>query len=135
MQLTRKQAWPEILAAEIKAAEMRPFSWGTHDCCAFAARVVEAMTGVNFMEDFPGYTDEASAASVIDEFDGVSGIAGLCLEEAIAVNFAQRGDVVLMPTDRGDALGICVDHMVAFASAKGLAFHPLSACRLAWRVG
>ena len=134
MQLTRKQSWPEILAIQIKAAEMRPFSWGSHDCCAFAARVVEAMTGVSFMTDFPEYSDEARASVLVGEFGGVEGIAGLCLGEANAPAFAQRGDVVLMPTDQGDALGICIDHRAAFASARGLAFHPVSACRVAWRV-
>lgn len=92
------------------------------------------MTGVNFMADFPEYSHETSAEVLIEEFGGVEGIAGLCLGEPIGVNFAQRGDVVLMPTEKGDALGICIDHRAAFAAARGLAFHPISGCRLAWRV-
>lgn len=135
MQLTRKQSWPEILAEEIKAAEMRPFSWGTHDCCAFAARVVEAITGQDFMgAPFAPYETEAEAQEILAEFGGVEGIAGLCLDQPIPVNFASRGDVMLMPTERGDALGICIDHRAAFASVKGLMLQPVSACRLAWMV-
>lgn len=132
--MQRREDWPEILAVQIKAAEMRPFCWGSHDCCAFAARVVQAMTGVDFMADFPEYADEARAQALIAEYGGVQGIAGLCLGAPIAPAFAQRGDVVLMPTEKGDALGICIDHRAVFASGRGLAFCPMAACRQAWRV-
>jgi hypothetical protein len=132
----KRDDWPERLAEEMRAAHARPFSFGSHDCCAFAARCVAAQTGRDFMADFPPYDTEAGAAAVLEARGGVRGIATACLGEPIAVNFAHRGDVVLMPTPAGDALGVVTSsgRHAAFPTARGLVVQPLAACELAWRV-
>ena len=134
MNLTRKDDWPALLAAEIEAARGRLFSWGTHDCCAFCARCVAAITGRDFMVEFGAYADEFDAAAMIEQCGGVARIARACLGPQIDVTLAQRGDVVMRATSEGNALGICLGEQSAFASSRGLAFHPTAGCNGAWRV-
>lgn len=130
----RVENWPELLAEEIKAARARPFSWGVHDCCAFAATVVAQMTGRDFMVDFPDYQDEAGAEAIIQQHGGVEGIATRCLGDPIPVLKAQRGDVCSVDTEQGPALGICDGLVVWCAALRGLSFVPLAKARMAWRV-
>lgn len=131
----RLENWPEILAEQIKAAEMRPFCWGKHDCCAFAATVVEAMTGRDWMvPPFAPYETEAEAREIIAEHAGLKGIATACLGEPIAPAFAQRGDVALIVIDGRDSLGICVDYRIAAASVRGLVHVPITEAVCAWYV-
>ncbi len=52
--------------------------------------------------------------------------------EAIA---ARRGDIVLMDSDRGPVLGVCVGAVVAKAGAEGgIEYVALSLARRAWRL-
>ena len=129
----RKENWPEILAGEIKAAKSRPFSWGQHDCCAFAARVVQALTGEDFLQDFPAYHDAVGAGAILGE-GTVEDIANVCLGEPIPPLSAQRGDVCLIDTPDGPALGICDGAWIWCAARTGLNCRPLADARHAWRV-
>lgn len=131
----RKENWPELLADELRAADARPFSFGVHDCCAFAARVVAAMTGRDLMAQFPAYDSDEGAQAILMAHGGMAGIWTHCLGEPIAVAYAQRGDVVMMPTERGDAAGICLGSQAAFAAPVGVACHALQQVTKAWRVG
>jgi len=45
--VSRPPDWPERLLAALAAARDRPFRWGEHDCCLFAADLIEAVTGVD----------------------------------------------------------------------------------------
>lgn len=138
----RKENWPEILAAEIQGARKRPFSFGTHDCCAFAARVVEAMTGVNWKDTFLTYTDAAGAQDIIDEQGGVESLATQCLGPPIPPLCAQRGDVCLVELSGADigehgafVLGICDGARVVVARPPaGIVQLPLRMAVKAWRV-
>lgn len=132
----KRPDWPERLAEEIKAAAGRPFTFGRHDCCAFCAGAVRAQTGRDLMAGFARYDDAAGAQQILDTRNGVRGIAQDCLGDPIPVAFAQRGDVVLLPTARGDALGIVAldGRRALFAGPRGLSVEALGACTMAWRV-
>ena len=138
--MQRYPDWPERLKAAIEDARDEPFAWGTNDCALFACNVIRDITGVDFADEFRGrYDDRRGAIRVLNE------IAGLGLEaladhladrEGIAevpVAFAQRGDVVLMDTATGPALGICIGGEVATPQENaGLAFVPVATARRAW---
>lgn len=136
----RHEAWPEILADEIQAARGRPFQWGTHDCCAFAARVVHALTGVDFMGAFPAYDNAAGARRIITVCDGLEAMVTQCLGEPVAPLCAQRGDVCLValptPGEHGaHALGICDGARVVLACPPaGIVQAPLKLAVRAWKV-
>ena len=132
--------WPERLKAAIESARDEPFAWGTNDCALFACNVILEITGVDFAEEFRGrYRSRRGAIRALNK------IAGLGLEkladhladrEGIAevpVAFAQRGDVMLMDTPTGPALGICIGGEVAAPQENaGLAFVPAATARRAW---
>lgn len=130
----RKEQWPEILADEIEAARGRPFAWGSHDCCAFAARVVQAMTGVDFLANFAPYHDKAGANALLSGHDGVRDFATACLGNPIPPLKAQRGDIVVVDTKDGEALGICNGSHHVCASLRGIEVVPFGEALAAWRV-
>jgi hypothetical protein len=63
--------WRERLAAVVASGNVAPWAWGgdrPHDCLAFAARVVAALTGRDLYEPFRGrYSDEAGAAALVPD--------------------------------------------------------------------
>lgn len=131
----RFEQWPELMAEAIEGARKRPFSWGSHDCCAFAARVVTAMTGRDFMADFGAYQSETEAAALLAANGGVRGIAAACLGAPIPPLCAQRGDVVVIDTEAGEALAICDGALVISAAPRGVTLFKLDRALAAWRVG
>ncbi len=142
--MKRKSGWEAVLSNEIEAAMMRPFSWGSHDCCMFACRVVKALTGTDPGRGLRGYRSAASASRMLRAKG-----KGTLLKTLISVmarhgckqihpNFARRGDVVfaIVPaeTGTGPAAGICIGRQAAFA-ADGLALIAMSEVKRAWRCG
>jgi hypothetical protein len=128
MQLTRKQDWPEQLAVQIAGAQALPYQIGQHDCLRFTCRVIEAMTGVDFWQQFGGYT------SLREAQDKITSIAPT-LKEAVCkvlggepqpVVQARRGDVVLFTDGYGQHLGICTGARVAVLQRHGLAMLPIN---------
>ena len=114
--------WPQILAQEIEAARTRPFAWGSADCALFVADVVLAMTGHDYAADLRGYTGRAGAMERIADAGSLEQLVAGLLGEPWPVNSIGRGDVVLIDTPKGEALGICLGTSCAFAGPKGLEF-------------
>ncbi len=124
MKYKLKDDWPIALAKEVEAAVGRPFLWGEHDCCLFAAKCVEAMTGVDPMAEFRGiYNDQESAMAALQEkgagtlYDTMKQKFG----EPKPASQARRGDVVYGVFKNGPALGICLGAEAVFVGAEGSA--------------
>lgn len=137
----RRPDWELALDAAISAALSRPFAWGSHDCCTFAAGVVKAMTGVDPMKGLHGYRSEAGARRVLaregwrSPFYALHGVLG----SSIAPAQARRGDVVYARLEGavfsgGIGAGICLGDTSAFPGTTGLQFLPTLSCRKAWRI-
>jgi len=144
----RRDHWEVLLHQAIEAARRRPFAWGDHDCCLWAGRVVETLTGADHWSGWAGgYSDPKTALRALRA-------RGLTGPESVARHYlgpplrllltAQRGDVVLAEVESGEAgaetvvapaLGVCVGKACAFPGPDGLAFVPLRGCALAWPVG
>lgn len=132
----RVEFWPQVLADFMAAAD-RPFCWGTWDCGLLAADCVRAMTGVDLAAEFRGrYTTARGARRVMRGSMArmVTRVTRMHGMPEIAPALARRGDMVMVDSPLGDALGICVGTRVACAGPDGLVFMPLSAARLAWRI-
>ncbi|EBF0362934.1 hypothetical protein B7I36_24810, partial [Salmonella enterica] len=54
--------WHNRLITVIRAAEKRPFLWGSHDCCLFAADCAQAMCGEDFATGWRGTYDSEHGA-------------------------------------------------------------------------
>ena len=131
----RHADWPERLAAIIYASHSKPFNWGTHDCCAFAAAVVHDLTGVDHFAPYAGYANAIEAARVLKKHGGVSGIASAALGDQIPPLTAGRGDIVMIHTpDHGDTLAVCIGDKCAAPGEKTLQYLPMSTAVSAWRV-
>jgi len=89
--------WQKRLVTVIKAAEKRPFSWGQHDCCLFAADCVEAMCGEDFAAEFRGnYNSETGAKKALLRGGGsLERVLARFLDE-VNPSLIQRGDVAVV---------------------------------------
>lgn len=94
------------LTAYLAGCAKTPFAEGSHDCALFAAGAVEAMTGRNMAADWRGrYTTIRGGIRVLRRAghdDHIALAASLFPETSTP----QLGDIAVMPTERGPALGI-----------------------------
>jgi cell wall-associated NlpC family hydrolase len=128
MQLTRRQDWPEQLAAQVAAAQRQPYVIGVHDCLRFTCQCIAAMTGVDFWSQFSGYTTLREAQEKIISVaptlqEAVCKVLG---QAAAPVAMARRGDVVLFNDTFGEHLGVCTGGHVAVLQRHGLLLLPIS---------
>ena len=131
----RFEDWPERLGRIVEDAH-RPFVWGEHDCCLFAANVVLELTGRDYAAELRGtYSSAKSAARVLKWLNGVRGIAGNALGAEIPPLTAHRGDIVLIHTaEHGDTLAVCVGAHCVAPGVDCLVHVPMSLAVAAWRV-
>jgi hypothetical protein len=125
--MDRLPDWKPRLIAWLASIAGTPFEPGKHDCALFVAGAIEAMTGEDPAARFRGrYTTVRGGLRVIraegfgDHVDMVSSR----LEE-VAPLMAQVGDIAVVDTPRGLALGV-----VAGAEILVLGLHGLGAVSL-----
>jgi hypothetical protein len=106
--MTRLRDWPSRFAALVAAARARPFAWGSHDCCLWAADAVQAVTGRDPAAQWRGtYSSEIGAFRVVLALGGLPAIAALGGVE-IPPGLAIQGDVGLVRWPDGiHSLGVC----------------------------
>ena len=136
--MNRLEDWAERLDAVLMDAERRPFVWGEHDCCIFAARCVEAISGVNPVPDAIGaYSDKKSAYLWLrDHFGDARSMISLFLGDEIDPNFVQRGSVALIESDGSFSIGV-IDlsgEWIACVDEGGLRRTPKTTATAFWSV-
>lgn len=127
------------------------FSWGSIDCCLFAADAVRAITGVDIADDFRAkYSDQASAfgliksvtggSSVVDAIAHCAGKHGLAewvgAEGQPLPLMARRGDLVAV-SNAGRIIAGVVDlsgRAVACMGENGVLREPIPNIVRAWRI-
>lgn len=117
--MRRRQDWASQMARVVLAHRRVPHVWGQTDCCRFAARVVDAMTGSGLeLQLRELYDDEASAQALI-RFHGSleRAVTALLRQDPLGVR-ARRGDLVLI--EGGDAVGICDGQYVLAMGPDGI---------------
>jgi len=128
--------WRVHLDALVFSRLRTPFQWGVHDCALWAADAVHATTGFDPAAELRGYTTARQALRLIRARGGLRAMAERALGHALAPQYACRGDVVLMPMGRRQALGVVINaDQVAGPGAFGLHVAPLREALWAWRVG
>lgn len=103
----RHPQWTIQLPETLRAAMSRPFSWGEHDCCLFAADCALAVCGIDIAEKVRGrYKTKSGAMRVLkSEFgDLESGLSSFFTR--IEPDKATRGDIVMFNGDEGKTLGV-----------------------------
>ncbi len=138
----RREDWPERLAAVIAAARGRPFAWGRHDCCLFAAECVAAITGVDPAAGWRGrYASENEALALVrtEGHEGVrEAVAAVADQQgwpAIAVAAARRGDVAWLARRHRAVVAVVVGARLLAVGTGGLVWFSRAAALGAWRIG
>lgn len=106
-QQMRHPNWTTQLPETLRQAMQKPFVWGGHDCCLFAADCAIAVCGVDIAEKARGrYKTKSGAMRVLkSEFgDLETGLSGFFQE--IEPDKAIRGDLVMFDGDDGKTLGV-----------------------------
>jgi hypothetical protein len=136
MALVRVTGWEEILAAKVADARGRVFAWGDFDCCRFAAECIEVVTGVDHLQALAAkYHDEASALAYIEASGGLRAAVSTFLGEPIdGWARARRGDICLVPTVRGEGVGVCVGGAIAVADDIGVGLYRLDRALAVWAI-
>jgi hypothetical protein len=114
MALIRTKHWAtREYDAHLRSIAGKPFAWGAHDCCLFAANAIQAFTGTDIAADFRGkYTDKVSAFKAIQTITGgttVADAAAWCANKYGLVEhklplMAKRGDLVVMRQNAPDVV-------------------------------
>ena len=125
--MSRVDNWRTLLADFIESRRERPFVWGQHDCCLFAADWIALATGHDPAEWARGKYDSAlSAHRLAAPYGGVGGLVSHCLIQAkassVQMPFVKAGDIIIRDSLHGDCVGIVLGQNAAFIGEFGLSF-------------
>lgn len=126
--LTRLPDWQPRLRSWLRGIGNRQIEPGRHDCCLFGAGAVEALTGVDLAAPWRGrYTTYRGGFRILRKAgyrDHVDLIARH-LDEAVLAE-ALAGDIAIVPTDDGDAVGVFQGSAIYVLTSSGrLGFAPV----------
>lgn len=132
----RRPDWKPRLIAWLAEVARTPFAFGHHDCALFAAGAVQVMTGRDPAARFRGrYRTLKGGLRVLRAagFDDHIALAASELAE-VHVSRAAPGDLAVVPTTEGDALGLVQGEVVYVLMPGGLGMTPMSQASRAFRV-
>lgn len=133
----RRADWIDALWVEIDRASAQPFEWGRQDCCLFAARCVDAMTGSEWVRELQAeYTDKRGALRFLATEGGIEAGVVARFGEPVPWWRVGRGDLCLVDTpDDVGSLGICVGPTIACVREdRGIEYVPIDRATACWRV-
>lgn len=135
MTVLRKDGWESRLAELIESKRNIPFCWQTNNCLGFVAEAEIAVQGfTEFPEALRPMTNKFSAMRIIKKnADSLDDWIDQKYQR-ISILSAQRGDICMIETPEGAAVGVCIGHNATFVGQDGLEFVPMSLTIKAWRV-
>lgn len=134
-QITRHTDWKRHLAAYLASVATRKGQIGTHDCALFTAGAVAAMTGWSPDPSLTNYVTEAGGLRRLKGagFADLPDFVGTYFDEQ-PVNAARAGDIALIDSPDGAALGIVQGAFVYVAGKFGVGLVPARRIMQSWRV-
>ena len=132
----RNADWRTALVSYLHTARRRTFAYGEHDCTIFAADAVLAMTGRDLAAEWRGkYHSLGEGVALLRAAGHESNTAlAASLFDECPVAMAQPGDIAVIATENGDALGIVQGEAIYTVGPQGLSISPLLAAHRAFRV-
>lgn len=126
--LIRLPDWQPRLQAWICSRRAQPIQPGAWDCCLFGAGAIEALTGVDLAAGWRGrYNTMAGGRRLLRRAgyaDHVALIAAHLPEGHVCD--ARPGDIPIVPTEDGDAVGVYQGSAVYVLTPSGdLGFAPI----------
>jgi hypothetical protein len=112
-----------------------PFQWGEHDCAMFAAKGTDARCGTSLAARIAAMSIRSAVEYRRLQRTGVT-LESMTIAELgePATGEIQDGDVVLVRTAIGTALGLAVPPVALIAAKRGFAPVPLRTVERFWRV-
>ncbi len=133
--MKRLDDWRHRLTAYMAASARRPFRMGRHDCSLFAAGAVKAMTGKDIARGFRGYRTYKGGLKKARQKGFKDHVAIFASHfEEVPIALARLGDVAVIETEEGPAVGIVQGEHIYTAAQEGLALMPLLSAARAFRV-
>ena len=139
--MIRHTDWAGHFYQALHEKKYQPFQWGTTDCLLFSADMVREITGTDLAKDVRGQYDSIEGAChFLKSFAGggvMEAIRKIALEAdapEIPPLSAQRGDVVIVETELGDTLAVCIGEGVMTVGLHGTIQLPLKDAKRAWRI-
>lgn len=134
--MMRSDKWAVVLSQYLGEVARTPFAYGRNDCALFAAGAVKAMTGVDPAAAWRGRYRTLRGGLRILRADGhddhIAAAAALLPEVAVAM--AQPGDLAVVPTPDGLALGVVQGRAIYVLRPDGLGLVDLLSATRAFRV-
>lgn len=134
--MKKLDAWKQNLRAYLTEQAEKPFAFGRVDCGSFAGGAIEAMTGTNPHAAVAGrYKTMKGALRALKRkgfADHIEYAASVLTE--IDPLFASFGDIAVVPSPEGPALGVVVGAHIEVRAPKGRGLVPLTDAVRAFRV-
>ena len=142
--MKRTDGWESLLNYHIEKHFCMERKWGRVDCCFFIVDWIELATGVDTGGDFRNkYRSRSGAYKAIEKYSGsgfdeaIDMLAEKFLMKEINPLLGQRGDVVTVPGNGSNALGLISSNGrdVLVQGKNGLDVVPITSAVKCWRVG
>lgn len=135
----RLKNWETELHTYFESCRTTPFKWGEFDCCVFAAKCVEILTGENHYAAFDGrYRTERGSLTALKRYGTgeLESTISKSLGEPVAPLLLGRGDIALMQTDGllNQAVAVCWSGFLIQPGTHGLVHMPMQYAVRGWRV-
>ena len=128
--------WETLLAEYLDKCLNKPFVWGEHDCCLFAANVIKIITGVDFAAPFRGkYSTQLGAIRALKRYGSgdLTSTLNMIFGEPVSKLNVRRGDVALVANSGEPAMAI-VFNGLWYVGVNGLVKTTMTDALVFWRV-
>ena len=132
----KRETWKADLRSFLAAQADAPFAYGSADCGAFAGGAIEAMTGENPHAAVAGkYKTMKGALRALKRLGHEDHIAyAAAILDEIDPLYAQLGDIAVVDSPEGPALGVVVGAHIEIRTPEGRGVVPLTDAMRAFRV-
>lgn len=138
--LKKIEGWEIALSSTLAACANKPFEWGKHDCCMFAADCIKAMTGKDPAKAVrKKYKTEPEAEKIMLDAGGFEALLTKYIGFEPHSNWRQaaRGDIVLCRVAGRAACGVVDDsgqRLAVISTNNKLARVPLNCAEKIWGI-
>lgn len=132
----KRETWKADLRSYLAAQADVPFAYGSADCGAFAGGAIEAMTGENPHTAVAGkYKTMRGALRALKRLGHEDHIAyAASVLDEINPLYAQFGDVAVVDSPEGPALGVVIGAHIEIRTPEGRGVVPLTDAVRAFRI-
>lgn len=136
--MARTENWEGKLHDFMQKYSHGKFRWGHRDCVVFGNEVIKLLTGIDLRQKSKHKWKSKRDVNAINTTPGRwLDLVEIALNEhfnEINPKLAQRGDVVVIPTQDGPGMGIIYAGKVTVLAREGLLYMPVSSAIKAWRI-